>query len=731
MKKIYTVKKFASRKFYTAFLLALSISALTFQPVFAEEVVSDAEVEEETEEIADQMLVISKTDWNNREINLLGRGSRNLLLYGSTRAGALNNLTLNGFQTPIYIYGGYYDGSLETGEIVDVTGNKINVSEYGNGWIFFEEGHFDDAYNRLHIYDVADTDLRINVIGARSGYGLASGNMINIYGGKLNGYVIGGENKDTAANPLQNIFDNTINVYNSPNLREIKLYGAAVFSDDTRERTPIFGTNNTLNFYTKNIDVTELNGFNNYNFYLPDTITHRDVVLNVIGDKVTDISGSKVFAVVPQVSTIDPHEKITLIRNNTGIEDSNATQYDGINGFDGTRQWQANPTSIYDIHVNKFDENNVVVEFIGRETTPPTNLIPIIRVPYGIDGGGDFVSNFGGEGSFGGGGYSGGRTSGGGTFGGENPSGGGGSWDGEPSSGGGTFDGDKPSDGDGWHIGRTNDTEAGAQLYTPFLSMSHASMRHKTNGRLETRSTHLIAGFSRKFETEKRRTLFAPMIEYGRGSYDTYLSTGEHGQGHSQYLGGGVVFHTQLSNGVFYNGSIRAGRSKTDFESADFGYNGYNVYERFETNSPYISAHFGIGRELKQNKNLTLTYYGKFLFSHTFSDNIHLTSGEDYYLSSVNSARIRLGIRAGWEVSPKNKFYTGLGYQYQFGGKSYAEHDGIRTDTASIRGSSGIVELGWIAKPYGNDTLSLDLGAMFSFGKSRGVMGRCGVNWFF
>lgn len=728
MKKIYTVKKFASRKFYTAFLLAFGISALTFQPVFAEEVVSDAEVEEEeeTEEIADQMLVISKDNWNNREINLLGRGSRNLLLYGSTRAGALNNLTLNGFQTPIYIYGGYYDGSLETGEIVDVTGNKINVSEYGDGWMFFEEGHFDDAYNRLHIYDVANTDLRINVIGARSGYGLASGNEINIYGGKLNGYVIGGENKDTAANPSQNIFDNTINVYNSPNLREIKLYGAAVFSDDTRERTPIFGTNNTLNFYTKNIDVTELNGFNNYNFYLPDTITHRDVVLNVIGDKVTDISGSKVFAVVPQVQTIDPREKITLIRNNTGIEDSNATQYDGINGFDGTRQWQANPTAIYDIHVNKFDENNVVVEFIGRETTPPTNLIPIIRVPHGIDGGGDFVSNFGGEGSFGGGGYS-----GGGTFGGENPSGGGGSWDSEPSGGSGNFDGDKPSDGDGWHMGRTNDTEAGAQLYTPFLSMSHASMRHKTNGRLETRSTHLIAGFSRKFENEKRRTLFAPMIEYGRGNYDSYLSTGEHGQGHSQYLGGGVVFHTQLSNGVFYNGSIRAGRTKTDFESVDFGYNGYNVYERFESNSPYIAAHFGIGREVRQNKNLTLTYYGKFLFSHTFSDNIHLTSGEDYYLSSVNSSRIRLGIRAGWEVSPKNKFYTGLGYQYQFGGRSYAEHDGIRTDTASIRGSSGMVELGWIAKPYGNDTLSLDLGAMFSFGKSRGIMGRCGVNWFF
>ena len=97
--------------------------------------------------------------------------------------------------------------------------------------------------------------------------------------------------------------------------------------------------------------------------------------------------------------TIDPHEKITLIRNNTGIEDSGSTQYDGVNGYDGTTQWQANPTSIYDINVNKFDEHNVVVEFIGRETTPPANLIPRTRIPTMLIGGGDNSSS-GGSGNF-------------------------------------------------------------------------------------------------------------------------------------------------------------------------------------------------------------------------------------------------------------------------------------------------------------------------------------------
>ena len=107
MKKIYAVKKFSSRKLHTAFLLACGIFTMTFHPVFAEAEVSVTNAEsvedDAVEEISEQMLVISKDTWNNREINLLGRGSRNLLFYGNTRAGALNNVTLSGSKTPIYI----------------------------------------------------------------------------------------------------------------------------------------------------------------------------------------------------------------------------------------------------------------------------------------------------------------------------------------------------------------------------------------------------------------------------------------------------------------------------------------------------------------------------------------------------------------------------------------------------------------------------------------------------
>ena len=698
------LKKFRLKKF-AAFFASIAILNLPLSSAFAQD--------DEVIEIPEQTLIISAEKWNNRRINLVGKGTKNFLIYSTKRNGSFNNATIDGAKTPLNIFAGYYDGNLEQNEIVDVTGNSVNVNDGGEGWLLFEIAP-DDSYNRLHMYDRNNGNLKINVIGARSGYGKASGNEINIFGGTLNGYVISAENKSTAVNPSQNISDNTINIFGTPNLREVKLYGAALYIDETREHKPTFGTNNTLNFYTKNLEVTDLNGFNNYNFYLPDSITHHDIVLNVIGNEVTDISGAKIFATVPQVPTIDPHEQITLIQNNSGgISDNSQTSYIGVNNFDGTTQWQPNPAAIYDICVDKVDDNHVVLGFIGKELTPPTKFIPQVRTPTFINGGGDFLSDFAGGGEFGesadilgGGGWSNTNVD-----------------SNNPAVGQGNFDGNNTSGN------RNAESNAGAQTYVPFFAMSYGSMRYKNS--VNTRGSHLIGGISRKFESKNRRTFIAPMIEYGRGNFDSHLSGGEYGQGHTQYLGGGIVFRSQLENGVFYEGSLRAGRVKSDFESNDFGVNDYNVYENFKTNSPYIGAHFGIGRTIKNDDKENFTYYGKFLYSHTNSDDVKITSGEDFHLSHVNSERIKIGVRDSYNISAKNKIYAGLAFQYEFGGASYAEHDGLRIYAPGIRGGSGIFEIGWIIKPYGNDNLSLDLSGTGTFGKQRGLSGRCGLNWNF
>lgn len=195
-------------------------------------------------------------------------------------------------------------------------------------------------------------------------------------------------------------------------------------------------------------------------------------------------------------------------------------------------------------------------------------------------------------------------------------------------------------------------------------------------------------------------------------------------------LYGGVVFRTKLNDGKFYSGSIRAGRIKTDFESDSFGAF-QNVHENFKSNSHYIGAHIGVGREIRRSPKEIFTYSAKFLFSHTGADTVTLTTGEDHHLSSVNSYRIKVGIDEEYEPNNIHNFYIGAGVEYEFNGKSYAEHGGFRTDTPSLKGFSGIFELGWIIKPRGDNKFSLDLSGVGSVGKNRGLTGRFGVNWRF
>lgn len=533
MKKFFYHKNFKSRTIVAAFLLTAEI--FSCQSVSAEE---------EVVEIPGQILLISKNKWHNRNINFVGTGTKNLLIYGSLRNGAVNDASIDSDALKINVYGGYFDGDLEENEIIDVTGNSILVTGGNEGWLLYEDGNFIDAANKFLLYERYDRALKINLIASRSGYGNASGNAINIYGGTLNGYVIAAENKSDAPNYSENIHDNEINIFNSPNLREVKLYGAALYDDETRERTPTFGTNNALNFYTKNIEVEELGGFTNYNFFLPEdinTLTANDFALKVTGGNVTNINGSEIFVVIPQVPSIDQHKKISLIQNNAGIYGVNNIIFDGVNGFDGEPQWQRNHLAIYDIDTKKSDSNNIVVGFIGRELTPQTKFIAQIRLPTFINSGSDFI-------------------------------------------------------GDLFSRNDENIFNAGAQNYQPFFAVSHGLQNHKSGQNVKNRITNLTGGFSRKFENEKHTFLIAPMIEFGRGNFDSYLENDDHATGNSQYLGGGILFHNKKINGAFFEGSLRAGRLKNNFQSADFTFNGEKVYDSFKSNSYYIGAHFGAGR---------------------------------------------------------------------------------------------------------------------------------------
>lgn len=641
-------------------------------------------------EIPGQILVISKDKWNDRQLNVEGIGESDMLIYGGEEQGNITNVAIDGSSNYISAYGGYYDGINEKNP-EPITGNVVEIASGGAGWIVYDDPKkVNNRYNRLHLYDTSGYGFAVNTIAGHAGLGEASGNVINLRGGLMNGYVIAAESKtatkDTASYRLR---DNTVNLFNETNLSWASVYGAALFDDDTRGRTPFMGTNNTFNVYIKDADINELNAFNNYNFYLPTTIRPNDLAVNVNGEMETNINGAKVIGIFPSSVMFQVNDRLTLLQNYAGIPDNNATFYQGVHSETGlTRGYNA--SAEYDLIVEKSDEEHVILRLQGIKTTPVTKTIAQSRVPTLINRGGDFLP--------------------------------GGATDAAITAT--NFPSSASSAADAA-------TAGGSQIFTPFFAATASSMRHTTGSHVDMHGYSMVIGMSRKIETPTRIMLIAPVIEYGRGNYDACMDNGARGKGTNRYYGLGIVFRNTMKNGVFYEGSLRGGRIKTDYASYDFSYNGYPLYEDFESSSRYIGAHIGLGREISLCERDNLMYYGRFFYTHTGSDTIRLTTGDFYHLSAVDSKRLRLGFRYTHKADEKNKLYAGFAVEHEFDGSSYAVYEGLRTDTPTIKGNSAMLELGWVIKPMGNDRLSFDLSGSGWVGRQRGVTGRFGVNWMF
>ena len=54
------------------------------------------------------------------------------------------------------------------------------------------------------------------------------------------------------------------------------------------------------------------------------------------------------------------------------------------------------------------------------------------------------------------------------------------------------------------------------------------------------------------------KLLIAPVIEYGRGSYDSYLDNGTHGDGDAHFWGAGLMAKQLNDDGLYYEEIGRA-----------------------------------------------------------------------------------------------------------------------------------------------------------------------------
>ncbi|MBQ1614218.1 MAG: autotransporter outer membrane beta-barrel domain-containing protein [Selenomonas sp.] len=593
-----------------------------------------------------------------------------------------NTITVTNFTAPGYdlrIAGGYAAGGA-------VTGNKISVT---NSTL---RGILAGGYNS------ADGEVSGNVITLGEGTKVADGATLQVFGGYSH------------TDSQENVKNNTVNILTAIQLDALKGGENTIYNA---------GKNgNTLNIAAKNVSTNYFDGFANINFFLPSGIANGDTMLTVNnGGNATDLSDVKVGVAMQSGASLNKNDNVNLIVNANGLNNA--------------------PTALTEIageHITVAAPGGLITDkkytFALSNSTDNKALVATVSNVEEVVAGGE----------------SGGNTDSGNTDSGSTD----------------TYTSAEKPDADtvknSQRLKSLVETQAAvatvlnsgsdmladagfeqagaaavaadsAGKFAPFAAMGGSSLRAESGSHVDTKGFGLNVGFAKEVRRGQSTYLFGPVVEYGRGSYDSYQDNGIKADGSSSYWGVGLLGRQTNDDGVYYEGSLRLGKVKADYSG--------NLVDRtaeYDSSSKYWAGHLGLGRVYKLKGSNSLDGYVKCFFSHQDGDTVtvNLNNGttDEISFSSTDSQRFRIGARLSHQVNPESSVYGGLAYQYETQGESRATYHGFDTAAPSVKGGSVMMELGWKTKP-GNSPVSLDLGLTGWAGKQRGISGKMGFNWTF
>jgi outer membrane autotransporter protein len=277
-----------------------------------------------------------------------------------------------------------------------------------------------------------------------------------------------------------------------------------------------------------------------------------------------------------------------------------------------------------------------------------------------------------------------------------------------------------------------------APVFAGFSAMSGGSMRINSGSHVDMHSVSLMAGFAWARDFDFGRPTLGAFFEYGTGSYDTYNSFANaasvKGNGNAYYYGGGVLARMDFVDtgpGHFYaEGSFRAGRLHNDYRNGDLR-DAMGRRAEYTSSSPYYGFHIGAGYTWQFSKKASLDLYSKYFWTRVEGDSVRLATGDPIKFKAVDSSRLRFGGRVTYAVNEHVSPYIGAAYEREFDGKARATTNGFDIPAPSIRGDTGIGEIGLTLTPSKNLPLSIDVGVQGYVGKRQGVTGSLQVKWTF
>ena len=634
------------------------------------------------------------------------------------------------------VYGGYADNdnnsSAENNKVTISAGSKVSGSIYGG---YANHNANENKVSFSNVAEVGESvlggyslkadsknnEVTIEGVGVVKAYvaggvalaGISEGNKVNIAHSSVNVNVYGGYSFKG------NSLDNTVTIDNS--IVNENVYGGytesdgaisekiqnnkVIFKNGAKIKGDVYGgydklnkaniTNNTLEVVGKDNEAKGIQNFDKLNFFITKDLIANDTMLKVTGTAL--INNAEIKAGVELGTKLKKNDTINLI-------DAGALKAENIT--------------------------------TGTLTDGLINIDKGIKVAIGPDGN-KLVGVINGTTPPGGGGTT--PPGGGGTT----PPGGGGT---TPGAGSLYADADAKSPVETQSAALTM-LNLGHDLLTtasyenaalavdgeeegsvnPFITMSANNQKLDTGSHVDLKAWNMNLGFAKKINNNSGKLIIVPVIEYGRGSYDSYLDNGTHGDGDAHFWGAGLMAKQLNDDGLYYEGSLRAGRISTDYQSAVAG------GIKYDSDATYYAAHLGMGKVVQLNDKDTLDYYGKLFYTRQQGDKVTVGTGATYDFDATTSLRTRLGARYTHQLSEKNAFYAGLAWQHEFDGESNAivatTLGSASAPAPSMKGDTGIMELGWRVK--NSDKFELGLGVNGSVGKQKGVGFNLSLNFSF